>query len=124
MQRLISSAAFLGLGVLIAGCESANDHSQGTRQEGNYSTQQAKEPYSPIPGDTTGGGLRVDHRTGAEIAPGSTTGDEKIRDQDRLRNNTGGQTDNEGNYIKNPPSGTSGSPSVPPTPPGNNDTSR
>ena len=123
MRKCVSAMALFALGVMIVGCESSDD-SRGIRQEGNYSTEQAKEPYSPIPGDTTGGGLRRDRRTGAEIAPGSTTGDEKIRDQDRMRGNPQGPVGPEGTDIKNPPSGNGTSPSTPGSLSGNGETSR
>lgn len=54
---------------LIAGCQ--NDENAGYRQEGDVLTRSwydlSRSPVTPIPGDTTGTGLRRDRRTGGEI---------------------------------------------------------
>src|SRR5947207_14920943 len=98
MTKLFATVAVLGL--LSAGC-ATNDEDRDTRQSGVYGARQegnldaqpgrdTREPYAPIPGDTTGDGLRRDMRTGGAITGSDVTPSEQIKDSNRTRNNDGG----------------------------------
>ena len=95
MTKLFATVAVLGL--LTSGCATHDeDHDSGVygaRQEGNLDAQpgrDTREPYSPIPGDTTGDGLRRDMRTGGAITGSDVTPSEQLKDSNRTRSNDGG----------------------------------
>jgi hypothetical protein len=95
MTKLFATVAVLGL--LTSGCASHDDTDEGgvygARQEGNLDAapgRDTREPYAPIPGDTTGDGLRRDMRTGGAITGPDVTPSERINDSDKTRSNDGG----------------------------------
>ena len=95
MPKLFATVAVLGL--LTSGCASHDDADEagvyGARQEGNLDATPGpdiREPYAPIPGDTTGDGLPRDRRTGGAITGPDVTPAERINESDKTRSNDGG----------------------------------
>jgi hypothetical protein len=95
MTKLFATVAVLGL--LTSGCATHDDTEQGgvygARQEGNLDAQPGRDtpqPYTHIPGDTTGDGLQRDRRTGGAITGSDVTPAERIDNNERIRSNDGG----------------------------------
>jgi hypothetical protein len=83
----------IAAGGLAAGCANNDLEDRGaTRQEGNLSARpgvdEPQRPYSPVMGDTTGGGQPRDLRTGGGAVGPDVTPQEQIDEKIRTRTNT------------------------------------